>query len=86
MEDFIKLPSDGRLINKRYIHNFDPERQSRLNYSNGKFDLLKDPRDVKAVIDALTPPVQGKPGEIKAEPKPGARRRGRPRKDSSTAK
>jgi hypothetical protein len=86
MEEFVKLPSDGRLINKRYIHDFDPKRQSRLNYSSGSYVLLKDPRDVQAVIDALTPPVQRKPGEIKAEPKPGARKRGRPRKDSSVTK
>ncbi len=54
MEEFIELPSDGRLINKRYITSFDPKRNNRLNF-NGVYDLLRDPRDVKAVTDALKP-------------------------------
>jgi hypothetical protein len=53
MEEFIELPSDGRIINKRYIFDFNPTRQNRLNYSNGNWVLLKDPRDAKAVTDAL---------------------------------
>jgi hypothetical protein len=81
MEEFIELPSDGRLINKRYIHNFDPKRQSRLNYSNGNHELLKDPRDVQAVIDALIPKART---AEQAQEKPAARKRGRPRKYPST--
>jgi hypothetical protein len=78
VEEFVELPSDGRLLNKRYIFDFDPARQNRLNYSNGNWVLLKDPRDVKAVKEALVPPQQGemsKKAEVRQVGRPQRRKR-----------
>jgi hypothetical protein len=88
VEEFIELPSDGRIINKRFIFDFDPARQNRLNYSNGKWVLLKDPRDVKAVTEGLIPRAQRELEQIskKAEGRPPRRPVGRPRKNKGSTK
>jgi hypothetical protein len=88
VEEFIELPSDGRIINKRYIFDFDPARQNRLNYSNGNWVLLKDPRDVKAVKEALVPTSQQAEMSKKAEVRQVGRtqRRKRPTKKVSSPK